>query len=130
MRAFPKIKPIEYDPDAMAKRLARARELGNLPNLDGEEGEEEFLRHRRQRHSFDLRKEREQVKSGEEEPSSRPVREVKEPKKVRRQRQKKAPKPLSDAKSYERPVRRRKPDPVPKQTEKKETERAEFMQLE
>ena len=48
MRAFPTMKPIEYDPDAMAKRLARARELGNMPNLDGEEGEKEYLRrHRR-----------------------------------------------------------------------------------
>jgi len=62
MRAFPTIKTIKYDPDAMATRLAKARELGNMPPIEGEEDRTADLKHhRRQTHSFDMRKEKKEV---------------------------------------------------------------------
>lgn len=43
----------------MATRLAKARELGNIPPIEGEEDRTADLRHhRRQTHSFDMRKEK------------------------------------------------------------------------
>lgn len=57
------MKPIAYDPDKMAQDLARARELGNLPPKEGGTASSEGhdAHHRRQAHSFDLRREREEV---------------------------------------------------------------------
>ena len=92
-RTFPKMKPIEYDPAKMAKEIARARQLGNLPPKEGDENAEEVHqeRHRVQAHSFDLRKEQEEVQQAAER-----SKDVKEAKKVKRQKEKKskpAPKP-------------------------------------
>lgn len=62
-RTFPMMKPIAYDPDKMAQDLARARQLGNLPPKEGETAPSEGhdAHHRHQAHSFDLRREREEV---------------------------------------------------------------------
>jgi len=62
-RTFPRMKPIAYDPDKMARELERARELGNLPPKEDSPEEEEprVEHHRFQAHSFDLRREQQEV---------------------------------------------------------------------